>query len=162
MGLIRRNTGYGLRALIFMARHEAEKARMADGTEARARTADGAEAEAFTAEQLADAADTTADFMHKILQALRDAGIVASKRGPGGGFRLARDPAEVTLLEIVNTVQGELHVNRCVIGLDVCERSAECPLRPTWMRIQRELEEGLGGTTLADVVGASGCQVECK
>ena len=112
MELIKRNTGYGLRALIAMASHGAE--------------------ESFTAEQLADAADTTADFMHKIMQALRDAGIVESKRGPGGGSRLAQDPAEVTLLEVVNAVQGELRVNRCVIGLHVCERAVGCPLRPTW------------------------------
>ncbi len=149
MELIKRNTGYGLRALIFMASHWGQEALVAGGSRAE---------RAFTAEELADAADTSGDFMHKIMQALRDAGIVESKRGPGGGFRLARDAGDITLLEIVNAVQGELHVNRCVIGLDVCERSIECPLRPTWMRIQRELEDGLGGTTLADVIQGSGCQ----
>jgi len=164
MELIKRNTGYGLRALIFMASHEAEGARVAeDGSSAGGgRACVGSAEKAFTAEELADAADTSADFMHKIMQALRDGGIVESKRGPGGGFRLARDPADTTLLEIVNAVQGALHVNRCVIGLDVCERSVECPLRPTWMRIQRELEDGLRGTTLADVVAASRCRVECR
>ncbi len=142
MELIKRNTGYGLRALTFMASHEGDQA--------------------FTAEELAEVAGTSADFMHKIMQALRDASIVRSRRGPGGGFRIARDPGDITLLEIVNAVQGEFQVNRCVIGLDVCERSVACPLRPTWMRIQRELEDGLAGTTLAEVVGASGCGVECK
>jgi len=134
MDLIRRDTGYGLRALVHMVSVD-----------------DGG---AFTAEELADAADTSVDFMHKIMQGLRDAGIVASKRGPGGGFRLTRSPAEVDLLEVVTAMQGPLRVNRCVIGLDACERSAACPLRPTWMRIQDDLEEGLRGATLADMVGA--------
>ena len=159
MELIKRNTGYGLRALIFMASH-GEEAAAGTVAEEGATATEGRAEQALTAEELGEVADTTADFMHKIMQALRDAGIVASKRGPGGGFRLARDPGDITLLEIVNAVQGEVRVNRCVIGLDVCERSAECPLRPTWMRIQRELAEGLGGTTLADVLAASGCRAE--
>lgn len=134
MEVIRRNTGYGLRALVHMAV-----------------SSDGA---SFTAEELANAAETTLEFMHKILQDLRDAGIVASKRGPGGGFRLARERDEVTLLEVVEALQGALTVNRCVIGLELCHRSDACPLRPTWVKVQRDMERALADTTLADVVSA--------
>jgi len=131
MDLIRRDTGYGLRALLHMT------------------SAPGCNT--FTAEELAKAAETTTDFMHKILQSLRDAGIVSTKRGPRGGFRLARSPAEIPLLEVVEAVQGSLAVNRCVLGLDICHRAADCPLRPTWLAIQREMERALAETTLADV-----------
>jgi len=134
MEVIRRNTGYGLRALVHMAV-----------------SSDGA---SFNAEELAEAAETTVGFMHKILQALRHAGIVASKRGPGGGFRLARERDEVTLLEAVEALQGPLTVNRCVIGLELCHRSDACPLRPTWVKVQREMEQALGDTTLADIAAA--------
>lgn len=134
MELIRRNTGYGLRALLHMATNS--------------------ERGSLNAEELAEAAETTVGFMHKILQALRDAGIVASKRGPGGGFRLARERDQVTLLEAVEALQGPLTVNRCVIGLDICHRSETCPLRPTWVKVQREMEQALADTTLADVVAA--------
>ncbi|MEA3401150.1 MAG: Rrf2 family transcriptional regulator [Armatimonadota bacterium] len=137
MELIRRNTGYGLRALLHM---------VARGDD-----------EVASAEELADAADTTVDFMHKIMQSLRDGGIVTSKRGPGGGFRLAREPEEIDLLEVVMAVQGPFEVNRCVMGLDVCERAESCPLRPTWVRIQEELEEGLRGTSLAEIDGLTDC-----
>ncbi len=135
MELVRRDTGYGLRALVHMAA--------------------GPCSDAFTADELADAADTSVDFMHKIMQRLRDAGIVTSKPGPTGGFRLACDPHEISLLDAVTAIQGPFHANRCVIGLDVCDRSAECPLRPTWLRIQRELEEKLQGTTLKQVARAA-------
>ena len=131
MELIRRDTGYGLRALLHMATHP--------------------ETEAFTATELADAADTTEDFMHKIMRALRDGGIVTSRRGPSGGFAFARTPGEISLLEVVTAVQGPLQVNRCVMGLGICDRSDGCPLRPTWMRVQQELEAGLGAATLADI-----------
>lgn len=141
MELVRRDTGYGLRALIHMARNSA------NGT--------------FTADDLARVAATTEDFMHKIMRALRDAGIVEAKRGPSGGFRLARDAAEITLLEVVQAVQGPVAVNRCVIGLDVCERSDSCPLRPTWLRVQEELESGLAGASLAEIAAASRGVCEC-
>lgn len=131
MELIKRNTGYGLRALLHMAANR--------------------ETEAFTADELADVADTSVDFMHKIMRSLRDAEIVIAKRGRNGGFKFDRDPDEVTLLDVVDAVQGPFKVNRCVIGLGVCPRSGECPLRPTWMRIQEELEAGLGAQTIGEI-----------
>jgi len=131
MELIKRNTGYGLRALIHMASHR--------------------DTEAFTAEELAEVADTSTDFMHKIMRSLKEAGIVGARRGPTGGFSLAREPGQISLLEVVHAVQGPFQVNRCVIGMEICPRSGACPLRPTWLRIQRELELGLGGRTLAQI-----------
>lgn len=133
MELVRRNTGYGLRAMVHMAT--------------------SSEHGSFTAEELAQAAETTVEFMHKILQDLRDAGIVVSKRGPGGGFRLVKRPGEVSLLDVVEALQGPLAVNRCVLGLDICHRAETCPLRPTWVKVQRDLEQALSDTTLADIVG---------
>lgn len=131
MELIKHNTGYGLRALLHMAAHR--------------------DVEAFTAEELAEAADTTTDFMHKIMRSLRDAGIVTAKRGPSGGFAYEQEPDEVTVLDVVDAVQGPFKVNRCVIGLGVCPRSGTCPLRPTWLRIQEELEAGLGAQTIGEI-----------
>ena len=133
MEIIKRNTGYGLRALLHMAGER--------------------DSEAFTADELAGVAATSTDFMHKIMRALRDAGIVSSKSGPAGGFQLKREPHEVSILDIVNAIQGPLSVNACVMGLDICDRSGNCPLRPTWMKVQSDLEKGLGETTLGDIVG---------
>jgi Rrf2 family protein len=107
--------------------------------------------DAFTAEELAEVADTSTDFMHKVMRSLRDAGIVTAKRGPNGGFRFEREPEDVRLLEVVSAIQGEFRVNRCVIGLGVCPRSGECPLRPTWLRIQDELEAGLEAQTIGEI-----------
>jgi len=134
MQFIRRNTGYGLRALVHMAA-----------------SPDGA---SFTAQELAEAAETAVRFMHKTLQGFRNAGIVASKRGPGGGFRLAKSPAGVILLDAVKALQELLTISRCVIGLELCHRSGTCPLRPTWVKVQREMERALADTTFADTVTA--------
>lgn len=137
MELIKRNTGYGLRALLHMAMQEPSGP--------------------FTAEELAGAAGTSSDFMHKIMRSLRDAGIVSSKSGPSGGFRLERAPHELSVLEIVHAIQGPFRVNACVIGLEICDRSEICPLRPTWLKVQRDLEEGLDGTTLGTILDRA-CQ----
>ncbi len=131
MELIKRNTGYGLRALLHMAAHR--------------------DTEAFTADELAEVAGTSTDFMHKIMRSLRDAGIVTARRGPSGGFSYDREPADVRLLDVVVAIQGPFQVNRCVIGLDVCPRSGGCPLRPTWLRIQEELEAGLAAQTIGEI-----------
>ncbi len=131
MELIKRNTGYGLRALLHMAAHR--------------------ETEAFTAEELAEAADTSTDFMHKIMRALKDAGIVSARRGPSGGFSFEQQPEQISLLDVVQAIQGAFQVNRCVIGLGVCPRSGTCSLRPTWLRVQDELEAGLGSRTIAQI-----------
>ncbi len=136
MELIKRNTGYGLRALLHMAAHR--------------------ETEAFTAEALAEAADTSTDFMHKIMRALKDAGIVSARRGPAGGSSFARKPEEITVLDVVLALQGPLQVNRCVIGFDVCPRSGTCPLRPTWLRVQQELEAGLDSQTIGEIAANLG------
>ena len=140
MELIKRNTGYGLRALLHMALH--------------------LERHSFTADELAEAAETTSDFMHKILLALRDAGIVSARRGRGGGFSLAKPPQDVSVLAAIEATQGPMSVNRCVLGLDVCHRSGTCPLRPTWLKVQAEMEQALAETSLADVVGTAVCPAD--
>ncbi|MCD6359497.1 MAG: Rrf2 family transcriptional regulator [Armatimonadetes bacterium] len=136
MQLIKQNTSYALRALLHMGA--------------------ASDQEAFTAGELAEAVGTTTDFMHKIMQSLRQAGIVDSRRGPAGGFRLSRPVTEISLLEITAALQGAPTISRCIIGLDMCEWSANCPLRSTWVRVQKMLEEALRDTTLGDVLGVAG------
>lgn len=131
MEIIKQNTSYALRALLHMA--------------------GCAEDTIFTAEELADEAGTTADFMHKIMQSLRQSDLVASRPGPGGGFRLGRAAGDLTLLDITTAVQGPLAVSRCIIGVDLCDRSGACPLRSTWLQVQDLVEGALRGTTLASI-----------
>lgn len=136
MQLIKQNTSYALRALLHMAGFPEDTS--------------------FTAEELADTAGTSTDFMHKIMQSLRQSGLVASRRGPGGGFRLGRAPEDLPLLDIATAVQGPFAVSRCIMGLELCDRSPTCPLRATWMQVQSLIEGSLRDTTLADITEAAG------
>jgi Rrf2 family protein len=91
-------------------------------------------------------------FMAKILRSLVHARILASSRGINGGFSLARPPSEITLLEIVEAVEGPLNVAACVPHGEGCGWSCSCPAAPVWARVQDSLHSILGGTTLEMLV----------
>lgn len=89
----------------------------------------------------------------KVLQQLQRAGIVASRRGVSGGYRLAREPAELTVLEVVEAVQGPLKINVCVTEGFSCERSPHCAVHPLWADLRRLVEERLRRATFSEPLG---------
>ncbi|MBI4730007.1 MAG: Rrf2 family transcriptional regulator [Acidobacteria bacterium] len=84
-----------------------------------------------------------ASFLGKIVQSLARAGILTTRRGVGGGVRLARPADSVTLLEIVEAVQGPLTVNACGAGPEACECTPDCPAYPVFLRAQKALRDVL-------------------
>ncbi len=96
--------------------------------------------------------DIPESFLRKILQLLTRAGLVTSSRGSGGGFALARSAAEITLLNVIEAVEGKLFLNKCLIGPGFCDNTSWCPVHVVWEKAQRALKEILGGASLADLV----------
>ncbi len=88
-------------------------------------------------------------FVSKILQQLVQQGMVASYRGSGGGFELAVDPNNVTLLQIVEMVEGPLQINVCLSDENGCERKSWCGAHPVWNEAQAALRSVLAGVTIA-------------
>jgi Rrf2 family iron-sulfur cluster assembly transcriptional regulator len=96
-------------------------------------------------------------YLEQILLALKGAGIVTSKRGVGGGYVLAREPASITLGDIVSAVDGpivvgdfgEPHQN------GACDHEGQCVLLAVWAGVSDEMRRLLDGLTLADVVSMS-------
>ena len=95
-------------------------------------------------------------FLRKILQTLARNGLVSSRRGAHGGFSLARPPEDITLLAVVEAVEGRVLLNTCVLGIGACQREAVCPVHPVWQEAQERLVTVLGRTTVADLA-ASAC-----
>src|SRR3954471_21408080 len=102
-----------------------------------------------------DIAERTAlpqPYLEQILLALKGAGLVRSKRGVGGGYVLARDPAEITLGDIVSAVDGpivlgdfgEPHKN------GACDHEGQCVLLAVWADVGEQMRKQLDGFTLAD------------
>jgi Rrf2 family protein len=100
---------------------------------------------------IATAVDVPPTFLAKIFQQFSKMGLVKSFRGTGGGFMLGRPPEKITLLEVVEAVEGPIIPNRCVGTPADCERSGTCNVHPVWMRVQEEVRGALAGVTLKEL-----------
>lgn len=91
-------------------------------------------------------------FLAKIISQLSIAGLLHTSRGARGGVTLARDPKEITLLEVVEAIDGPIQLNECVTDGGVCTFEEDCPIRPVWCDAQDELVQRLRGTNFADML----------
>ncbi len=102
--------------------------------------------------EIAAAVDVPQTFLAKIFQQFSKSGIVKSFRGTGGGFLLARTPDKITLLEVVEAVEGPLLINRCMVGPGECARDSFCTVHPVWRNVQDRIRTMLSEVTLKDLV----------
>jgi len=116
--IITRATEYAIRAILYMSRQPA--------------------GEIIYKKDICKAQDITPAFLTKILQPLIKDGIVGSQRGVGGGFYLAREAAEITLLDVIKSQEGPVYLNQCLIEEGACEREFFCPVHGAWEEIRRE------------------------
>lgn len=97
-----------------------------------------------------------AKFLEQILLTLKNAGIVHSKMGIGGGYYLARLPDEITLGQVIRVLDGPLAPIRCVSQMAYepcgCPDEATCGLRLSMLEVRNAIAEILDHTTLADVI----------
>jgi FeS assembly SUF system regulator len=86
----------------------------------------------------------------KLVGRLAAAGIIVSSRGTGGGFRLARSPADISLAEIVEAVEGPIAMTTCVDhGRHECAVEQTCRVKPHWNAVNDAMRGALGGVSLA-------------
>ena len=91
-------------------------------------------------------------FISRLVIPLREAGLLRSVRGSGGGFRLARSPEDITLLKIVETMQGPLAILDCLADADCCSRKANCLARQIWSDVNTGFMNVLARVTLAKIL----------
>lgn len=94
------------------------------------------------------------DFAYKILQKLGRAKLVKGLRGPKGGFSLAREPRQITLLDVIEAVQGPLVIRPCILDDDACQVRPSCPVSAELQKLQRGLRESMQNLTLAKIIRA--------
>ena len=87
-------------------------------------------------------------YMTKIFLSLTRAGVIKPVRGKGGGYLLSREPARVTLLEVIEAVQGPVMLNFCTHDPPECDRGG-CPMRPLWRQLQKDIRRKLGTVNFA-------------
>ena len=104
--------------------------------------------------QLNELVETTGvrgSFLSKVVQRLVHAGMVSSHRGTRGGFSLRVSGEEVSLLDVIEAIEGPTQMNICLGNGQGCERKSWCGVHPVWQKAQVALTEVLGGVTVAQL-----------
>ena len=91
-------------------------------------------------------------YLEQLIGQLRRSGLVRSVRGAQGGYLLSRSPAEITVGEVLRTLEGELAVVDCLMEEDVCHKACSCPTRVVWKKLRDGLNQIVDGITLQDML----------
>lgn len=127
-----KQTDYGLMAMQYMAEHQA------DGT--------------VGVKQIADEFGIPPELLAKVLQRLVKRGLMVSRSGPHGGYRLALAPAKVSVGQVIHALEGPVAIVGCMTDHDHCPVTARCTLRHPAQKVQAAIARLLDTITLADVV----------
>lgn len=130
--ILTRSADYALRALIYLAQLPREQSTPLDA--------------------IAQSQRIPAALLSKILQTLGKGGLVRSRKGYGGGYVLAVDPAEITLDAVIELVDGPFTVFECLADGSFCDLCSNCKLRLKFEELQGALLSILNKTTIADCV----------
>jgi len=94
-------------------------------------------------------------YLEQLFGHLRRAGLVASARGPGGGYRLGRPAQAIAIADIVNAVDEPIRATRCEEGAPGCLAGQRCLTHDLWAELGEHIRLFLAGVTLADVVSGA-------
>ncbi|WP_083558519.1 RrF2 family transcriptional regulator [Syntrophotalea acetylenica] len=130
--IITRATEYAIRAVLFMAAKPRE--------------------EIVLKKDICREQDITPAFLTKVLQPLIKEGIVGSHRGVGGGFFLAKNPTDITLLDVIRAEEGPIYLNLCLADKTSCERESTCPVNRVWQKARAGLVDVLGSYSFAQLL----------
>ena len=95
-------------------------------------------------------------FLAKILQDLVRDGFLQSSKGPHGGFRLRVPPRELSMLKVVEAMDGAARYQRCIGGSPECTDHAPCGMHDSWVALRSRIIDYLEGTSIADLANALG------
>lgn len=125
-----RRCDYGIRAAMHLADKAPERA---------------------TAGEIAEAMDMPTGFLHQVLQGLQRGGLVSSLAGRRGGYTLARRPEDISVLEVIETLEGPLDAGECALRGGPCHWEEVCAVHEVWSAARAAFRESLGSATLEDL-----------
>ena len=137
---ITRQADYALRAMLFLSNQEANK---------RASTS-----------QIAKEKQIPPSFLAKIISQLSIAGLIHTSRGARGGVVLARNPEDISLLDVIEAIDGPISLNECTHSPNGCPFGEDCPLHSVWGDAQYELVNKLKNTNFGQFYKTSPKAVE--
>jgi Rrf2 family protein len=101
-------------------------------------------------------------FLTKVISRLATAGLVTTSRGMGGGVSLARPPEKISLLQVVEAVDGPIVLNHCLLRQGACDRDSHCAAHDVWSEIQSRLVTELGSVSMKDLAERQALKVRVK
>ena len=107
--------------------------------------------------EVSECADIPAKFLAKIAQDLAKAHILEIRQGPKGGFVLLQDPQAITLLQVVEIMIGEIHLNDCTFNPKGCKSSSHCSVNRVWLTARTQLRRTLAAATFATLSQDKSC-----
>jgi FeS assembly SUF system regulator len=108
-----------------------------------------------SAAELAERARLELPTVSKVLKPLAHAGLVTSFRGANGGYSLARPPSQISLIDIVEAIEGRLGMTECSGEHSHCEHQPHCGVQSHWRRINDVISHTLRGMSLAEMLPPS-------
>lgn len=129
---ITRQADYALRTVLYLSRL---------GVNQRAST-----------NQIAQNQKIPSSFLAKIISQLTISGLLQTSRGVRGGVSLCISPEDITMLQVIEAVDGQIWLNDCVLDYANCSFGQSCPIRPIWCQVQRDLLERLRKTSFSQLV----------
>jgi Rrf2 family protein len=132
MEVLRRNTDYALRAMVYLSTCYDERL--------------------VSVKELSTKGHFSYQLGCKLLQRLHNAKLVKSNMGRKGGFQLSRRPEEITLSQIIDAIQGGIRLNRCLLDGDGCEFKPDCEVHTKLQCLQLYIDGYLGTITLDEIL----------
>lgn len=109
-----------------------------------------------TIREIAERQDVSVAYLEQILNTLRRAGLVASIKGPGGGYVLSRKPSEIAIGEILGELEGPVAITSCLDPDEGCSRVETCVTHLLWRSLGEKIQDFLGTITLEDLLKEDG------
>lgn len=104
---------------------------------------------------IAESQQISSSYLENILIVLKNQGIIKTIRGPKGGYILGRDPADISMLDIVNTFEGNISAVHCTDNPETCDRNKICPTKIVWEELMKAQEKVLRDFTVEKLVEIS-------
>jgi Rrf2 family transcriptional regulator, iron-sulfur cluster assembly transcription factor len=133
MDLIRRNTDYAIRAMVYLAKNYQK--------------------EPVSAARISQDGKLSYQLLCKLLQKLQKNRLVKSSMGPRGGFSLGREPSAINILQIIEAIQGPVSLNRCLLDANFCKRKKNCPVSKKLSKLQKGINRSLAEIKLEELAG---------
>lgn len=125
-----RRTDYAIQALIYLAGHAGDR---------------------INAAEIGDEMEIPTPILHQVLRELQKATLLTSQTGPKGGYRLSRDPVDIPILEVVEAMEGSVHLGECALRGGPCHWEDVCAIHEVWSGARQALADSLASHTLRDL-----------